>query len=67
MCAMQAQDYRMMSRAVAMRTTNPSGKMFKKAFDDGEIIRLHLMRGIWQIVSSGGLLVTVRTMCTKSY
>ena len=52
MCAMQAQDYRMMSWVVAMRTTNPSGKMFKKAFDDGEIIRLHLMRGTWQIVLS---------------
>ncbi|WP_455070349.1 DNA glycosylase AlkZ-like family protein [Prevotella aurantiaca] len=49
---MQALDYRMMSWAVAMRTTNPSGKMFKKAFDDGEIIRLHLMRGTWQIVLS---------------
>ena len=52
MCAMQVQDYRMMRWAFAMRTTNTSGKMFKKAFDDEEIIRLHLMRGTWHIVSS---------------
>ena len=53
MCAMQAQEYRMMRWAVAMRTRNPSAKAFKKAFDSGEIIRLHLMRGTWQLVSAG--------------
>ncbi|GAB6975794.1 winged helix DNA-binding domain-containing protein [Prevotella falsenii] len=52
MCAMQAQDYRMMRWAMAMRTKNPSAKTFKKAFDDGRIVRLHLMRGTWQIVSA---------------
>lgn len=52
MCAMQAQDYRMMRWAVAMRTKNPSATAFKKAFDDGRIVRLHLMRGTWQIVSA---------------
>ena len=52
MCAMQAQDYRMMRWAVAMRTQKPSMSVFKKAFDDGNIIRLHLMRGTWQLVST---------------
>lgn len=52
MCAMQAQEYRMMRWAVAMRTCNPSSKAFKKAFDCGRIIRLHLMRGTWQLVSA---------------
>ncbi len=52
MCAMQAQEYRMMRWAVAMRTRNPSAKAFKKAFDSGEIIRLHLMRGTWQLVAA---------------
>ena len=33
MCAMQAQEYRMMRWAVAMRTRNPSLKAFKNAFD----------------------------------
>ena len=52
MGAMQAQDYRMMRWAVAMCTKKPSAKAFKKAFDDGRIVRLHLMRGTWQIVSA---------------
>ena len=52
MGAMQAQEYRMMRWAVAMRTRKPSYKAFKQAFDEGQIIRLHLMRGTWQLVSS---------------
>lgn len=50
--AMQAQEYRMMRWAVEMRTRKPSHKAFKKAFDSGRIIRLHLMRGTWQLVSA---------------
>ena len=52
MGAMQAQDYRMMRWAVAMRTNRPSHKAFKEAFDSGQIIRLHLMRGTWQLVTA---------------
>jgi hypothetical protein len=52
MGAMQAQEYRMMRWAVEMRTTKPSHKAFKEAFDSGQIIRLHLMRGTWQLVSA---------------
>ena len=52
MGAMQAQEYRMMRWAVAMRTRKPSAKAFKQAFDSGRIIRLHLMRGTWQLVAA---------------
>ena len=52
MGAMQAQEYRMMRWAVEMRTLKPSHNAFKKAYDDGRIIRLHLMRGTWQLVSA---------------
>ena len=52
MGAMQAQEYRMMRLAVAMRTRRPSHKAFKKAFDSGKIVRLHLMRGTWQLVEA---------------
>ena len=52
MGAIQAQEYRMMRWAVAMRTRKPSARAFKAAFDDGRIIRLHLMRGTWQLVSA---------------
>lgn len=49
--AMQAQEYRLMRLAVAMRTKNPSTVAFKEAFDKGGIIRLHLLRCTWQLVS----------------
>ena len=52
MGAIQAQEYRMMRWAVAMRTRKPSAKAFKEAFDSGRIIRLHLMRGTWQLVAA---------------
>lgn len=52
MGAMQAQDYRMMRWAVMMRTKKPSAELFNKAYNSGEIIRLHLLRGTWQIVSA---------------
>jgi hypothetical protein len=52
MGAMQAQEYRMMRWAVEMRTKKPSHKAFKEAYDSGRIIRMHLMRGTWQLVSA---------------
>ncbi len=52
MGAVQAQEYRMMRWAVEMRTRRPSHKAFKRAFDSGRIIRLHLMRGTWQLVAA---------------
>ena len=52
MGAIQAQEYRMIRWAVAMRTRKPSAKAFQQAFDNGQIVRLHLMRGTWQLVSS---------------
>ena len=52
MGAMQAQEYRLMRWAVAMRTKRPSAKAFKKAFDSGRVVRLHLMRGTWQLVTA---------------
>lgn len=52
MGAMQAQEYRMMRWAVAMRTSRPSATKFKEAYDSGRIIRMHLMRGTWQLVSA---------------
>lgn len=50
--AMQAQEYRMMRWAVEMRTKRPSEKAFTKAFNQGKILRLHLLRGTWQLVSA---------------
>ena len=49
--AVQAQEYRLMRWAVSMRTRRPSASAFRKAYDSGRIIRLHLLRGTWQLVS----------------
>lgn len=48
--AMQAQEYRLMRWAVAMRTKKPSLTSFQNAYNDGRIVRLHLMRGTWQLI-----------------
>jgi len=42
----------MMRWAVEMRTKRPSSAAFKQAFDQGRIVRLHLMRGTWQLVAA---------------
>lgn len=52
MCAIQAQEYRLMRWAVAMRTRKPSAAAFKRAFDGGRIVRAHLMRGTWQLIAA---------------
>ena len=49
--AMQAQDYRGMRWAVAMRTIRPSYVSFENAFNEGRIIRTHLQRTTWQLVA----------------
>jgi len=52
MGALQAQDYRMMRWAVAMRTKKPSEEAFRKAYNSGQILRLHLLRCTWQLISA---------------
>ena len=47
----QAQEYRMMRWAVAMRTRRPSLAAFTKAYNEGRIIRTHLFRTTWQLVA----------------
>ena len=49
--AMQAQEYRMMRWAVAMRTKKPSLSEFIEAYNSKRIVRLHLMRGTWQLIA----------------
>lgn len=51
MGAMQAQDYRMVRWAVGMRTRRHRADVFRKEYDAGDIIRLHLLRGTWQLVA----------------
>lgn len=66
MGAMQAQEYRMMRWAVAMRTKAPSAESFRRAYDGGRIIRLHLLRGTWQLVSCEDYGWMLRLCASKS-
>ena len=50
--AVQAQEYKMMRWAVSMRTQKPSMEAFRRAYDSGRIIRLHLLRCTWQLIAA---------------
>jgi len=52
MGAMQAQDFAMAKWAVGCRTKHTTEKSFMEAYHQGEIIRTHLMRPTWHLVSS---------------
>jgi len=51
MGAIQAQEYRLVRWAVAMRTKEPSIQAFQESFDKGLIVRSHLFRCTWQVVT----------------
>ena len=52
MGAMQAQDYQMAKWAIGARLPNSTHKEIEKAIDKGQIIRTHLMRPTWHLVSA---------------
>jgi hypothetical protein len=52
MGAMQAQDYSMSKWAIGVRLPGIHDDMVTEAFDKGEIVRTHLLRPTWHIVSS---------------
>lgn len=52
MCAMQAQDFAMAKWAVGLRLPNSTEQQIETAYNEGEIIRTHLMRPAWHFVSA---------------
>lgn len=52
MGAMQAQDYNMSKWAVGTRLPGSTEKQIELSLDKGEVIRTHLMRPTWHLVSS---------------
>lgn len=52
MGAIQAQDYNMAKWAVGLRLPGSTEKMIEQAIDKGEIIRTHLLRPTWHLVSA---------------
>jgi len=52
MGAMQAQDYAMSKWAIGIRLLNPTNEKIEESIDNGEIIRTHLMRPTWHLVTA---------------
>jgi hypothetical protein len=52
MGAMQAQDYAMTKWAVGVRLANTTDQVIETAINNGEIIRTHLLRPTWHLVSA---------------
>jgi hypothetical protein len=50
--AMQAQDFAMAKWAIGLRLNHPTDAQIVSAFNNGEIIRTHLMRPTWHFVSA---------------
>ncbi len=55
MGAMQAQDYPMSKWAVGIRLPGSTDKMVEDALNNAEIVRTHLMRPTWHLVSAGDI------------
>lgn len=51
MGAMQAQEFLMAKWAIGVRLPDSTEKIIENAFDKGEILRTHLLRPTWHIVS----------------
>lgn len=51
MGAMQAQEYAMAKWAIGLRLINSTESQVEKAFNEGKILRTHLMRPTWHFVS----------------
>ncbi len=49
--AMQAQDYNMAKWAIGIRRKNATNKMIEIAFNNGEILRTHVLRPTWHFVA----------------
>jgi hypothetical protein len=51
MCAMQAQDYTMAKWALGIRLPGSTDKMIEESLVRGEVIRTHVLRPTWHLVS----------------
>ena len=51
LCAVQAQDYAASKWALGLRMQNTTDEIIEEAFNDGTILRTHVMRPTWHFVS----------------
>jgi len=52
MGAMQAQDYAMVKWAAGLRVNNATEDTIQKSIDDGDILRTHVLRPTWHLVTA---------------
>jgi hypothetical protein len=55
MGAIQAQDYAMVKWAIGVRLPNSTDQRIETAINDGEVIRTHLLRPTWHLVSANDI------------
>lgn len=70
--AVQSQDYAGAKWAVGMRTQNATDQTLEKAFNDGKILRTHIMRPTWHFVHPSDIrwllkLTETRVKATVAY
>jgi hypothetical protein len=72
MVAMQSQEFAMAKWAIGLRLNGVSKKEIEKDFDEGKILRTHLMRPTWHFVSPADIrwllaLTAPRVMAASAY
>ena len=65
MGAMQAQDYSMAKWAIGVRLTESSDKIVESSYNNGEILRIHLLRPTWHFVSADDIYWMLQLSSTK--
>jgi len=65
MGAMQAQDFAMSKWAIGARLPNATDKQVEKAFNDGDILRTHVMRPTWHLVSADDIYWMLELTATR--
>lgn len=62
---MQAQDYSMAKWAIGSRLKDSSDKIVESAYNNGEILRIHLLRPTWHFVSADDIYWMLQLSATK--
>lgn len=65
MGAIQAQDYGMAKWAIGLRLADASQKIIEESIDNGEIIRIHVLRPTWHIISADDVHWMIKLTASK--
>lgn len=65
MAAMQAQDFDMAKWALGVRMKDPAKNIIESAIDSGEVLRIHVLRPTWHLVSADDIYWILRLNSNK--